>query len=113
MNVCSSYELQPVAERSAAELEGTSPEYEVIPAFSEANNPTVQSNIAYGIIQLPEANNPTIVSSTQQQEYKSRRGDQKLPESIVIANSSQDLVNPSTQAHGTNEEEESAYDEIQ
>ena len=113
---CSSYELQPVAEKSAAER--TSPEYEVMPAFSEINNPTVQSNIAYGMIQPPKANNPAVVSSIQQQECESRRGDKQIlamQESIAAANSphGQDsgYVNPSTQADGTNEEE-SAYDEI-
>ena len=114
LNVCRSYELQPIAEKS--EAEGTSPEYEVIPAFSESNNPTVQSNIAYGMIQLPKANNPAVVSSIQQQEHESRRGDKQISamqESIAVANSLQDSgsVNPSTQAHGTNEEEESAYDD--
>jgi hypothetical protein len=43
--------------------EGDSPEYEVIPAFSEANNPMVQSNIAYGTIQPPGGNNPTVQSN--------------------------------------------------
>ena len=115
MHACRSYELQPVDESSAAE--GTSPEYEVIPAFSEANNPTVQSNIAYGMIQPPKANNPAVVLSIQQQECESRRGDKQISamqESIAAANSPQDsgyYVNPSTQADGTNEEE-SAYDEI-
>ena len=114
IHACRSYELQPVDEKSAAE--GTSPEYEAIPAFSEANNPTVQSNIAYGMIQLPKANNPAVVSTIQQQERESRRGDKQtsaIQESIAVANSPQDLgyVNPSTQADGTNEEE-SAYDEI-
>ena len=114
IHACRSYELQPVDEKSGAE--GTSPQYEVIPAFSEANNPTVQSNIAYGMIQLPKANNPAIVLSIQQQEYESRRGDKQISamqESIAAANSPQDsgCVNPGTQADGTNEEE-SAYDEI-
>ena len=114
MHACRSYELQPVDEKS--EAEGTSQEYEVIPAFSEANNPTVQSNIAYGMIQLPKANNPAVVSSIQQQECESRRGDKQtsaMQESIAAANSPQDsgYVNPSTQADGTNEEE-STYDEI-
>jgi hypothetical protein len=107
LHVCSSYELQSVAEKSAAE--GASPEYEVIPAFSEANNPTVQSNIAYGTIQLPELNN------------HGPRGDKKIPAmqesiNIVTANLPQDSgsVKPSTQARAyeTNREEESAYDEI-
>ena len=72
MHACRSYELQPVDKKSAAE--GTSPEYEVIPA----KNPTVQSNIAYGMIQLPKANNPAVVLSIQQQECESRRGDKQI-----------------------------------
>ena len=77
----------------------------------------VQSNIAYGVIQLLKANNPAVVSSIQQQEYESRRGDKQISaiqESIAVANSLQDSgsVNPSTQAHGINNEEEPAYDEI-
>ncbi len=93
MHACSSYELdQSVVEKSAAEA--ASLEYEVIPAFGEANNPTVQSNIAYGTIQLPGGNNPALVSDIQQQEHKSGS------------------VSPGTQAHGINKEEESAYDDI-
>jgi hypothetical protein len=115
LHACSSYELQSVAEKSAAV--GDSPEYEVIPAFSEANNPIVQSNIAYGTIQLPGGNNPAVVSDIQQQEHESRGGDKKIPamqESIVVANSPQDSgsVSPGTQAHGINKEEEPAYDDI-
>ena len=77
----------------------------------------MQSNIAYGMIQLPGVNNPAVVSSIQQQECESRRGDKQISamqESIAVANSLQDSgsVNPSTQAHGTNNEEEPAYDEI-
>jgi hypothetical protein len=120
LHACSSYELQSVAEKSAAV--GDSPEYEVIPAFSVANNPTVQSNIAYGTIQPPGGNNPTAaVSDIQQQEHEARRGDKKIPamqEFIVVANSPQDSgsVSSGTQAHAheinKEEFEESAYDEI-
>ena len=107
MHACSSYELRPVAA-----TEGTSPEYEVIPAFSETNSPTVQSNIAYGMIQPPKANNPAVVSTIQQQERESRRGDKQIISAMQEANSLQDSgsVNPSTQAHGTSNEEESAYE---
>jgi hypothetical protein len=47
----------------------------VIPAFSEANNPIVQSNIAYGITK--EANNPGVVSDIEYQEYESIRSGDK------------------------------------
>ena len=120
---CSSYELQSV-EKSAADA---SPEYEVIPAFSEADNPTVVSNIAYEAIRLPEASNPTVESNIaygaiqlQQQPHELRRAGAKMPalqESIgddSVAHSPQDSgsverLEPSTQAYyGVNDEEEPA-----
>ena len=56
MHVCSSFELQPAGEMSSVTVKSSgSPDYEVIPAFSEDNNQTVISNIAYGAIQQPEA----------------------------------------------------------
>lgn len=105
--VCSPHELQPVARKSPSTeksvVEG-SPEYDVIPAFSEAGNPIVMSNVAYGAVQL--------------QQLDSRRG-VKLPETIgdnVVADSPHDSglgpVNPSTHANGTNNEEEPTYDAI-
>ena len=57
MHLRSSYKLQSVAEKSSVTEKSVveaSPEYEVIPAFSEANNPTVLSNIAYGAVQLQQ-----------------------------------------------------------
>ena len=84
MHVCSSYELQPVPDKSAPTeilVVESSPEYEVIPAFSEFNNPMVISNIAYGAVQL--------------QQHESKQGT-KMPaiqETIgddFVANSPQD-----------------------
>ena len=91
MHLCSSYELQSVAEKSSVTEKSVveaSPEYEVIPAFSEANNPTVLSNIAYGAVQL------------QQQQHKARMG-AKMPA----------MQESGTQGYyEINKEEEPAYD---
>ena len=119
MHLCSSYELQSVAEKSVVEA---SPEYEVIPAFSEANNPTVLSNIAYGAIKLPETNNPIVASNIahgavqlQQQQHEARMG-AKMPamqESIgddFVANSPQDSGSGTQGYYEINKEEEPAYD---
>ena len=84
VHVCSSYELQPVPDKSTLteiSVVESSPEYEVIPAFSEFNNPMVMSNIAYGTVQL--------------QQHESRQGT-KMPaiQEIIgddfVANSPQD-----------------------